>query len=175
MLGKPLIALGALMGSVALAGCGTSASGTVTALSPSFSPPAPPPAPHTPEAAKTTAKAYMDALMSQDYAGAWDLLEAKAQQGFSRENFVSFRTQCKPTKNGLLITFDSSRLEGADEAVVGMKALGFPVGTVTLGYENQQWRVDGGVEGAENSTAGVDKMVAQERAAGNCDKDTKKG
>lgn len=175
MLGKPLIALGALMGSVALVGCGTSANGTVTALSPSFSPPPPPAAPHTAEAAKTAAKAYMDALMSQDYAGAWDLLDAKAQQGFSRKNFVSFRTQCKPTKNGLLATFDSSRLERADEAVVGVKAMGFAVGSMTLRYENQQWRVEGGVEGAENSTAGVDKIVAEQRAAGNCDKDDKKG
>ncbi|RZU77616.1 hypothetical protein EV384_6347 [Micromonospora kangleipakensis] len=172
---KTIITIAALGVTLLAAACGTegtpdqagpAATGSAAAVA--ASPAAAPKEPVTVEAAKTAAQKEFDAYAAGDWKGAWDLWTAEGKAAISRDEYARLHTECK-TITGLTFEITGTRLEGEGKAVVTWKR-SIVAGTADMRYEDGQWRYQPDADSMADYAKGVDKVLAERRAAGSCEK-----
>jgi hypothetical protein len=146
-----------------VASCGTSKRPGPAAIPTSAAPSA---EPRTLDAAKALAQREGDAYAAGDWAGAWDLWTKAGKAAISRANYVRLHTTCK-TVTGPPLTVKSIRAEGPDKAVVVYERLGFSL-SYTLVYEDGQWRFQPDDKSMADYAKGIDRLIADQKAAGDC-------
>jgi hypothetical protein len=118
-----------------------------------------------PEAATATAQTEFGLLAGGDYGGAWDLWSQAAQQSITRTDFVALNTAC-PNK-GVPVQVVATNPVNDREVDVDWKR-GPQSGTAALLYASGTWRYQPSESTLDNYRLGVDKLVAQLRAAHEC-------
>ncbi|GAA5188767.1 hypothetical protein GCM10023322_40170 [Rugosimonospora acidiphila] len=118
-----------------------------------------------PEAATATAQTEFGLLAGGDYGGAWDLWSQAAQQSISRADFVALNTDC-PAK-GVPGEVVATHPAGDGEVDIDWKR-GAQSGTASLLFTGGSWRYQPSKSTMDSYRLGVDKLVAQLRAAHEC-------
>jgi hypothetical protein len=118
-----------------------------------------------PEAAGATAQTEFGLLAGGDYGGAWDLLSQAAQQSITRVDFVALNTACP--RRGVPGEVVAVRPVDGGEVDVDWKR-GQQSGTAQLLFVGGAWRYQPDQSTLDSYRLGVDKLVAQLRAAHEC-------
>ena len=121
--------------------------------------------PETLAAATAAAKANIDRFTSGDFAGVWEHMESEVRDGISQQDFVTFYETCK--KPGPPISVRGVRLDGADEAIVLMKIQGVEKSRAMV-YEDGTWNMQATDEFAARLGEPLERLIAEETAAGLC-------
>jgi len=168
---KTIIATGALGLALLAAGCGSEKTPDPTspaATGAASAEETKPQEPKTVEAAKALAQKEFDAYAAGDWKGAWDLWTTEGKAAISRDEYARLHTECK-TITGLLFEITNARLEGENKAVVNYKR-SIVAGMSEIRYEDGQWRYQPDAESMTDYAKGVDKVIAEGRASGRCEK-----
>lgn len=168
---KTIIAIGALGLALLAAGCGngdTTEPTTPAAPGAASVEAAKPQEPKTVEAAKALAQKEYDTYAAGDWKGAWDLWTKEGKDAISRDEYARLHTECK-TITGVTFEITGARLEGEDKAIVNYKRM-IAAGMSEIRYEDGQWRYQPDAESMADYAKGVDKVLAERRAAGSCEK-----
>lgn len=128
--------------------------------------PTPAAEPRTADAARAAAQREFDAYAAGDWAGAWDLWTAAGKQAMPRADYVRLHTECK-TLTGLTFEITGARLEGESKAIVTWKR-SIAAGTATMVYEGGAWRYQPDPEAMAGYAKGIDKLIADKKAADEC-------
>ncbi|GIH17408.1 hypothetical protein [Rugosimonospora africana] len=162
----PVLVLAVLVLAVStagLAGCGAAAptaSGSGSAASANRAA-----AVDNPEAATATAQTEFGLLAGGDFGGAWELWSQDAQRSITRTDFVALNTAC-PSK-GVAAQVVATRPVNDGEVDIDWTR-GSQSGTASLLYAGGTWRYQPSESTLDNYRLGVDKLVAQLRAAHEC-------
>ncbi|WP_328414493.1 hypothetical protein OG470_20300 [Micromonospora sp. NBC_00389] len=124
--------------------------------------------PKTVDAAKALAQREFDTYASGDWKGAWDLWTSVGKAAISRDEYARLNAECK-TITGLTFEITTARLEGEDTAIVNYKR-SIVAGTSEIRYVDGQWRYQPDAESMADYAKGVDKVIAEGRASGRCEK-----
>ncbi len=125
--------------------------------------------PKTLEAATAAAQERADRYLSGDLAGAWLLSSRQLRDGLSQADYVTYIETCKQT--GLPITVTGVRMNGSEQAIVREETLGFKF-SATMVYEDGHWLRAPDDEFAASLGQPLDALIASEKAAGRCRKDS---
>ncbi|OKI49892.1 hypothetical protein [Micromonospora sp. CB01531] len=109
-----------------------------------------------------------DAYAAGDWKGAWDLWTKEGKTAITRDEYARLHTECK-TITGLTFEITNARLEGEDKAVVNFKR-SIVAGMSEIRYEDGQWRYQPDADSMADYAKGVDKVIAEGRASGRCEK-----
>jgi hypothetical protein len=123
------------------------------------------PEPKTLDAAKAAAQTMFDRFSGGDFAGAWEMYDAKGKQAITKADYVKLNEAC--SRKGLAITLTSARMEGADKAVVIAKQL-VAAQSYTMVYEGDGWKLEPAKEGLALYAQGATKAIAAQKKAGTC-------
>jgi hypothetical protein len=121
--------------------------------------------PRTAAAAKALAQEEADRYSSGDYEGAWDLWAAADKQVISGAEYARFHETC--TTSGVPLKVESVRLTSTG-AVARLDALSFKF-SYRLAYEDGHWRWHINDDDLTDYRKGVDAMIKQRKAKGQCD------
>ncbi len=124
-------------------------------------------APKTAKAAGQAAQEAFNRYGSGDYAGAWETYTDEGRKAISKDDFVSFNTQCPPRFRGHKVSVVGSRLENSTTAVTRVR-VGNETTAYTLRYQDGHWRVQPSADATAMWNLGVAKAVEKARAAGAC-------
>jgi hypothetical protein len=122
--------------------------------------------PQTIEAARAAAQAELDAYAAGDWKGAWDLWTKTGKAAISRDDYARLHVTCK-TQTGITFEITTMRLESPSVAVVNWKRL-IVVGSHEMHYEDGQWRFQPDAAAMADYAKGIDKIIADRKADGNC-------
>lgn len=125
--------------------------------------------PKTLEAATAADQERANRYSSGDLAGAWLLSSRQFREGISQSDYVAYTQTCKSP--GLPITVEGVRMIGSDQAIVREDVLGFKH-SVTMVYEDGHWVRAPDADFAASLGQPLDKLIASEKAAGRCSKDS---
>jgi hypothetical protein len=123
------------------------------------------PEPKTIEGAKSAAQTVFDRFSGGDFAGAWDMYDAKGKQAISQADYVKLNQAC--SRKGLAIQLTSARMDGPDRAIVIAKQL-VAAQSYTMVYENGAWKLEPAKEGIALYSQGAAKAIAAQKKAGTC-------
>ncbi|MBQ1028854.1 hypothetical protein ACIP95_07435 [Micromonospora parva] len=168
---KTIIVVAAVGVALLAAACGTETKPeqtTASASSAAVAETKPAAEPKTVDAAKALAQREFDTYAAGDWKGAWDLWTSEGKAAISRDEYARLHTECK-TITGLTFEITTSRLEGADTAIVNYKR-SIAAGSSEVRYVDGQWRYQPDAESMADYAKGVDKVIAEGRASGRCEK-----
>ncbi len=117
--------------------------------------------------AGVAAQEAFDRYSSGDFAGAWETYTDEGRAAISQDDFVKFNTECPPKILHNKVSVVGARLENSTTAVVRVRS-GETLTAYTLRYERGHWRLQPSPDATALWKLGVDKAVAQEKAAGRC-------
>jgi len=167
---KKILIAGIATFALALAGCSSKptivSGGPIHTVGPlAAATPTPSAQPKTADAAKVAAQLEVDRYAAGDFGGAWDLWAASAKTLISRDDYKKLLATCVPI-TGLPFTVKEARLEDG-KAIVNVERASFQF-TYTMEYENGAWRFEPDAESIAGYKKGVDKLIADEKASGDC-------
>jgi hypothetical protein len=117
------------------------------------------------DGAKIAAQTMFDRFSGGDFAGAWEMYNAKGKQAITKADYVKLNEAC--SRKGLAITLTSARLDGADRAIVIAKQL-VAAQSYTMVYEADGWKLEPAKEGLALYAQGATKAIAAQKKAGTC-------
>ena len=123
------------------------------------------PEPKTLDGAKVAAQTMFDRFSGGDFAGAWEMYNAKGKQAISKADYVKLNEAC--SRKGLAIQLTSARMDGPDRAIVIAKQL-VAAQSYTMVFENNTWKLEPAKEGLALYAQGATKAIAAQKKAGTC-------
>ncbi|WP_284232737.1 hypothetical protein [Mycobacterium antarcticum] len=121
--------------------------------------------PETLAAATAAAQATMDRFAAGDYAGVWEHMDRAVRAGITQEDFVTFYDTCK--KAGQRLSVAGLRLQPENEAIVLVKVNGIERSRIMV-YQDGVWNMQATDDFAAHLGEPVERIIAEEEAAGLC-------